>query len=285
MLKASRSRRPLGTALVLVGLLVVLAAAPATAITHGRPDGNGHPHVGIMIAKAANGNVLWRCSGTLMSPTIFMTAGHCTEAPAATAEVWFAAGPIPTGTGFNASTRVCAAGATGYPCVGEVSGDAYVHPDYDANAFFYRDLGVVVLDAPVVRSTYGQLPALNSLDALKPGKRTSFTAVGYGLQRSSPSPLAFLTKAERTRMVSTPHLLQINTPGFTGDFSLLLSNNASTGGTCFGDSGGPNFLGSSNVVAGVTSFGLNSTCGGTGGVFRMDRSWSLDWMASFGITP
>jgi len=83
-------------------------------------------------------------------------------------------------------------------------------------------------------------------------------------------------------MVANPHLVQIN-GGIVGDFSLLLSNNANSGGTCFGDSGGPNFVGSSNVVGGVTSFGLNSTCGGTGGVFRADRSWSLDWLnGSFG---
>jgi secreted trypsin-like serine protease len=78
--------------------------------------------------------------------------------------------------------------------------------------------------------------------------------------------------------VAHPRLIQINVPGFTGDFSLLLSNNTATGGTCFGDSGGPNFLGSSNVIAGVTSFGLNSTCAGTGGVYRVDRGWNLDWL-------
>ena len=91
-------------------------------------------------------------------------------------------------------------------------------------------------------------------------------------------------EAERVRMVAHPKLNQINTPGFTGDFSLLLSNNHSTGGTCFGDSGGPNFLGDSNVVAGVTSFGINGNCAGTGGVFRhspestrraRSRVWSL----------
>ncbi|HMO56167.1 MAG TPA: trypsin-like serine protease, partial [Roseiflexaceae bacterium] len=76
----------------------------------------------------------------------------------------------------------------------------------------------------------------------------------------------------------TPHLLQINTPGFTGDFSMLLSNNSNTGGTCFGDSGGPNFIGNSNVVGGVTSYGLNGSCGGTGDVYRVDRADDLNWL-------
>ena len=88
-------------------------------------------------------------------------------------------------------------------------------------------------------------------------------------------------QADRIRMFAQPHLIQINTPGFTGDFSLLLSNNASTGGTCFGDSGGPNFSGTSNVVAGVTSFGLNGNCAGTGGVFRMDREDVLAFVTPF----
>jgi secreted trypsin-like serine protease len=85
---------------------------------------------------------------------------------------------------------------------------------------------------------------------------------------------------ELIRMSAKPHLIQINT-GFTGDFSLILSNNAATGGTCFGDSGGPDYLGSSNVIAGVTSFGLNQTCGGTGGVFRLDRQNVLDFVTQF----
>jgi secreted trypsin-like serine protease len=74
-------------------------------------------------------------------------------------------------------------------------------------------------------------------------------------------------------------------PKFTGDFSLLLSNNAASGGTCFGDSGGPNFLGDSMIVAGVTSFGLNGNCAGTGGVFRIDRLNVLDFINSFIAGP
>jgi secreted trypsin-like serine protease len=110
----------------------------------------------------------------------------------------------------------------------------------------------------------------------------TFTAVGYGLQKRFPDPVSYQkNEAYKIRMVATPHLIQINTPGFTGDFSLLLSNNAATGGTCFGDSGGPNFLASGNVIAGVTSFGINGNCAGTGGVFRMDRQNVLDFANGF----
>jgi len=129
--------------------------------------------------------------------------------------------------------------------------------------------------------------ATDQLDKLK-NKRgqqdVTFTAVGYGLQKSFPDAASWKTVAIRERMVAYPHLLQINT-GFTGDFSLLLSNNANTGGTCFGDSGGPNFIGNSNVVGGVTSFGINGNCAGTGGVYRVDRADDLDWLATFDVTP
>ncbi len=132
----------------------------------------------------------------------------------------------------------------------------------------------------MVMSTYGALPGLDSLDGLKTqrGKQNvTFTAVGYGLQKSFPDAAAWKESALRTRMVSHPELIQIN-GGLVGDFSLLLSNNTNTGGTCFGDSGGPNFIGTSNVIAGVTSFALNGNCAGTGGVFRLDREWSLDFI-------
>lgn len=88
-----------------------------------------------------------------------------------------------------------------------------------------------------------------------------------------------MIEAQKIRMRAAPSLVQINT-GFVGPGSLLLSNNASTGGTCFGDSGGPNFVGGSNLVGGVTSFGLNGACGGTGGVFRVDRADVLSFIAS-----
>lgn len=259
-------------ALLLTLILVFSTVGMAAAVTDGEPDGEGHPFVGLMVAQDEDGNPLWRCSGTLLSSTVFLTAGHCTEAPAAHVEIWFDA-DVESGIPAN-----------GYPFDGDVGGTPYTHPDYDPNAFFFRDVGVVVLDEPMVMDEYGTLPTLNQFDAFKTKRgqqKVTFTAVGYGLQESFPDAAAWKEDNVRVRMVAHPKLIQINVPGYVGDFSMLLSNNTHTGGTCFGDSGGPNFLGDSNVVAGVTSFGKNGNCAGTGGVFRMDRSWSLDWVSSF----
>lgn len=273
MRRKTRSARSAALALAGVIALMAITVAPAAAITDGTLDGNAHPFVGLMVADDAEGNPLWRCTGTLISATVFLTAGHCTEAPAARATIWFET-DIDAGRPGN-----------GYPFGGptSVDGTTYTHPEYNPNAFFLFDLGVVVLDDPVEMSEYGVLPKLDRLDGLKTmrGKKdVTFTAVGYGLQKSFPDAASWKDVALKARMVAHPKLNQINT-GFVGDFALLLSNNAKTGGTCFGDSGGPNFIGTTNVLAGVTSFGLNSTCGGTGGVYRVDRADDLDWLATF----
>src|SRR5688572_26281219 len=256
--------------LTLLAALVVgvaLGAGPANAVTDGELDGNGHPYVGLMVAQRADGSPLWRCSGTLISATVFLTAGHCTEAPAARAAIWFDA-DVESGIPEN-----------GYPFNGDAAGTTYTHPQYNPNAFYLYDLGVVVLDRPVKMKRYGALPKLDQLDALQPGAKTIFTAVGYGLQKSFPDSASWKESALRIRMVAYPHLVQINS-GIVGDFSLLLSNNAHSGGTCFGDSGGPNFVGRSNVIGAVTSFGLNGSCAGTGGVYRVDRADDLNWLYS-----
>jgi secreted trypsin-like serine protease len=124
---------------------------------------------------------------------------------------------------------------------------------------------------------------VNQFDSFKTKRGqqdVTFTSVGYGLQKSFPDAASWKDSRLRTRFVAYPHLIQIN-GGIVGSFSMLLSNNAHTGGTCFGDSGGPNFLGDSHVVAGITSFGLNGNCAGTGGVFRTDRQAVLDFVNSY----
>lgn len=265
------------------GLMSVCAAAallaagsPALAITDGELDGNRHPNVGLMVALNAQGAPMWRCSGTLVSPRHYLTAGHCTYG-AARVTIWFDA-DVDAGRPGN-----------GYPYAGPVSGIPYAHPLYQTASFVAHDVGVVVLDQDAGTPPYASLPAIGQLDQLTRQRglqNVSFTAVGYGLQKSFPDAASWQEQASRVRMLATPKLLQINVPGFTGDFSLLLSNNANTGGTCFGDSGGPNFIGSSSVVGAVTSYAINGNCAGTGGVFRMDTTKVQDWLQGFpGLMP
>jgi len=238
-------------------------------ITYGSLDGNAHPAVVLLVMDIA-GVPAFRCSATLIAPKVVLTAGHCAGQPGE-----FSGMRIFTESDVEN-------GNNNYPFAGPNAIEAtewHSHPLFTEAQFFLHDVGVVLLSKEVKLSSsqYGKLPSVNQLDALHPSSSTRFTAVGYGLQKINP----VFIEAEKIRMTAQPWLVQINTPGFTGDFSLLLSNNASSGGTCFGDSGGPNYLGSSNVIAGVTSFGLNGTCGGTGGVFRLDRKNVLDFVSQY----
>lgn len=227
-------------------------------ITYGSPTGVAHPEV-VLIVMDENNAPAYRCSGTLISPLGVLTAGHCTGAPGE-----FSGMRILTESDVQR-------GNNNYPNAGPNAREAtawHTHPQYTSEAFYLNDVGVIELSAavPPPAETYGRLPMSNQPNALRPSAKTTFTAVGYGLQRINPR----FVVAEKLRMSATPHLIQINT-GYTAASSLLLSNNASTGGTCFGDSGGPNYLGTSNVVGAVTSFGISGNCAGIGGVFRMDR--------------
>lgn len=271
------------TLLAALGLVALLAPS-ASAITRGGSlDGDDHPFVGLMVALDEDGNRLWRCSGSLISPTVFVTAGHCTESPVASAVVFFESDMEPDPSVF------------GVPGPGQfyddtdsvgVRGSTYLHPLYNPNGFFLYDLGLVVLDEEVMVDSYAVLPEAGLVDTLKKGRNgTEVTAVGYGLQAASQNPVKpEKTVAELTRYQAG--LMIVNTKGVAGIGSLpdtnsmLLSGDAKHGGTCFGDSGGPSLVGD-NVLIGVTSFGLNGNCAGVGGVFRIDRSVELDWIGSF----
>jgi hypothetical protein len=262
-------KRRLG--LLIVSFVVLLVTAlPALAITNGEPDAGRHPFVGLMVADDADGNPLWRCTGTLISETVFLTAGHCTEPPAARATIWFA-------DDVDAEP--------GYPFEGDVDGTTHVHPDYDPAAFFLYDLGVVELDKPYKMDEYAELPGLGVLDGIKgKDKKAALLAVGYGLQEINPNRYT----GERIRLVAELDL--INTKGVFGvpkGTSIKVSGSgvggdaSGSGGTCFGDSGGPQFLADTNTVAAVTSFGMNGNCAGTGGGYRVDQADDLDWLATF----
>jgi hypothetical protein len=271
------------TLIALLTAVAVLAIAVSSvgAITDGELDGEGHPHV-VLLLMEVGGEPMYRCSGTLLSPTVLLTAGHCVSNY-----------PDEPFSGMRVFTESDVDGGdNSYPYAGNNTVEAVswaAHPLYETeDPFYMHDVGIVILQEPFELDEYGTLPEQDQFDDLPmpSGKadKTWFTSVGYGQQIIFTDEAQWEMQSDRVRMVAYPFLKQINVPGITGDYSLWLSNNHSTGGTCYGDSGGPNFLGDTNIVAGVTSFGMNDTCSGSGGVFRTDRADVLDFIYGY-YTP
>lgn len=265
-----RKRRSLVVAAALVAALAV--AAPAGAIQYGTLDGDGHPYVGLVVFYD-DGVPLWRCTGTLISEDLFLTAGHCTDAPSDFAAIWFGAGPITL--------------ASGYPYSGwDASGTPYHHPDWNGSLTLpnTHDVGVVVLDESFPMSEYGLLPEEGVLDGLATRRGLqdqSFTVVGYGRQQVKPYNIT-----ERTRYVATTHLVDLRS-ALTDGYNIHLSSNPGnwSGGTCFGDSGGPVFMGTSRVIVAVNSFVLNLNCKGSGFGYRVDTSDARSFLDDFIAVP
>ena len=254
-----------------VCLLTLTIVVPMRAVTDGELDGNRHPAV-VLLLMDVDGQPAFRCSGTLLTPTILLTAGHCAGEP----------GEF---SGMRVFTESDVQnGNNNYPFPGPNTVEAVfwaAHPAFTEAQFFLHDVGVVVLKSPGVK--LDEQPATACCRGKRPARRTQAARkhdIHLCRLRRAARSMRRDGVAEKIRMFAQPHLIQMDT-GFTGDASLLLSNNASTGGTCFGDSGGPNFLATSNVIAGVTSFGLNGSCGGTGGVFRLDRRDVLDFVNAY----
>ena len=269
LIPSRRSRIP---AVLIAFVLLLGTVIPAAAVTFGELDGENHPYVGLMVFDV-DGTPSHRCTGTLLSPTVMLTAGHCTFGTSS-GRVWFDA-DVGAGRPGN-----------GYPFAGGTGiefAEIYTHPDYNDGAFYLFDIGIAILSEPVSLDTYGILADIGTLDGLKTERglqQQSFTVVGYGLQGVKPT-----LQADLVRYRGTVNLIDVSgTAGIPAGTSVLLTNNPgkkATGGTCFGDSGGPTFWGDSNVVVAVTSFGLNQNCKGLGGGYRVDQTDDQNWINSF----
>jgi hypothetical protein len=283
-------RTVFGAAFALI--LLIALAIPTFAITNDWVEDYEHPFVGLATFYDANGEFIWRCSGSLISPTKFLTAGHCTDAAegAVSARVYFqqdAGANFDPELGIDPITgypETCAEGTLGTLCA--TSDEIYNYGFANFEGFpNTQDLGLVILDQPITLSEYGQLPAPGTLDSLATArgkKDTVFTVSGYGLtlRTNENSPLPNVSFRERLMGLST--LVNLNSAQNDG-FNLQTQGNGNgRGGTCSGDSGGPVFLGGteSNLIVGVTSFGLNQLCRGTDFAYRIDRQEVLDWIAN-----
>lgn len=273
------------TALSLMALLALLVgtAAPAGAITGNYVEDFDHPYVGLVTFYDETGEFSHRCSGSLLTETVFLTAGHCTDG-ATTARVYFTQD---AGANYDPETQVdpvsgypetCAEGTLGVTCA---TSDQLFNYGFDDFATFpdTHDVGLVILDQPILLPEYGSLAAVGSLDGLDTRRglqNLTFTASGYGLTKSSPVAV----ESYRERLMAEARLTNLNSAN-NGGFNLQTNGNGNgKGGTCSGDSGGPVFYGgySSDTIVAVTSFGLNSYCRGVDFAYRTDTAAVQEWI-------
>jgi len=283
---------------VLVAALVAtmaIAVTPGSAVTGNFVKDFEHPYIGLVAFYDEDGTFMWRCSGSLLTDRVFLTAGHCTDQDAeespVMARIWFHQN---VGGAYNPPT-VPEDPNTGYPnrCLPDdplcVESTQLFDFGFDNFAGFpnIHDVGLIILpeDQAVDLPEYGQLAEAGFLDSLSRSvlKDATFTVAGYGVSRTNPAQ----TLSLRERLMALTQLVNpnLNSSSNTAGFNLQLSGNpgGGRGGSCFGDSGGPTFYGgfSSNVIVGVNSwlFGFNrQTCGGTGFAFRTDTEAVIDWI-------
>lgn len=249
--------RLITTAGLIASLAAISLAPTALAITNGQPDGNGHPNVGGLVSARAYSDGTWiYCSGTLISPTVFLTAAHCAE-----------------------GDRVRVTFSTAYKDGDPVySGTWHADPAYNQTQSDPHDIAIVVLDKAVKGITPARLPRANSLSNLAANQQ--FTSVGYGAYEVTNQPGGHQYLYNDVRGVATGTLNSIN-PAW-----LRISMNASTGngGTCYGDSGGPNFLGTSDIVAATTITG-DAICRSTNVTYRTDTTSARSFLGGYLALP
>ena len=282
-------RRALLTTASIVALLLT-AAGPATAITKNYYPDPDHTFVGLIAFYDGNGDFSHRCTGELLAPTVVLTAGHCTDNGAggvnASARIWF---QQDAGAHYDPATQhdpvtgypdECATGTLGTLCA--ESHEMYNY-GFDNFAGFpnIHDVGIVILDQPVIGLGFASLAGageLNSLDKAKGTQDTAFRVSGYGISHSSKQ--GTVAVSFRIRLQAVEKLVNTVSQSTLGYNIQLNGNGDDRGGTCSGDSGGPVFYPeNSNQIVAVTSFGnSNAGCRGDGWYYRTDRQAVIDWI-------
>lgn len=254
-----RTVAAVGTAIL--GMLVLTPVAGA--ITNGAPDGSGHPEVGALLAQQAFSDGTWEeCSGTLIAPRVFLTAAHCDEGVSRVAVTFDSSYSASTGTVYW--------------------GTWHADPSYTKAQSDPDDMAVVVLDEAARGIRPARLPAAGSLSGLPNDQQ--FTSVGYGAQSVTNGPGGKTFHYADVRYVAIGTLNAV-TPSW-----LRISQNPVTGngGTCDGDSGGPNFLGAgasqTDILAATTITG-DTTCRSTNVDYRLDTPSARAFLGQYVALP
>ncbi len=247
--------------------VLALAGANAQAITNGQLDGNKHPAVGALVDYDRIGTAYAFCTGTLISPTVFLTAAHCNPG-VPNVKVTFA--------------PVVGNSATMY------TGRFIAHPNYRAQQNDPHDIAVIVFANPVSGIKPAKLPTKGLFDTLKANgllNNSQYTAVGYGGQERN-----FSDKGAPYIAYEDKREFAVSTFGAMNEAWLRLSQNSAVGssGTCYGDSGGPNFMGSGSaetaVIAGTTITG-DAQCVQSNVIYRLDTTSARAFMGQFVVLP
>jgi hypothetical protein len=286
-------------------------ASPTAAIVDGVPDGGEHPYVGELMfyqpdfpdPRFSDPGSWANCTGSLITPTIVLTAGHCTyeigkngtssldgpgEDGSGGNDVWITFAEAADFTGISSDPFIPGDDNAGryasWSSILErnrtwIRGTAYPHPQFDPIDFARYDVGVVILDKAVRLPTYGKLPSLRFLDQFR-GKEKSalFEIAGYGLTDSGPKTIEF----DDTRDKAVVKIVNFDgVHGLGPDIAIIFSRNNSSklqGGACFGDSGGAFLVNDTNQIVAVDSFGFSINCSGTTGGYRIDQPDDIAWL-------
>lgn len=267
--------------LFVIGALVLIAGLsaeiPASAITYGEPDNGRHPNVGMMLVETEEGFFQF-CSGTLIAADVFLTAAHCEPGDQIRGHDVLAVYIT-----FDDTYQLADAEPPIFidPTTLTLFEGTFVgHEDFGQPQSSPADIAVILLDeSPGIEPA--ELPELGLLDELEAEhalRDQVFTNVGYGSLEPEIGGGSPAFGDSFMRMLSTSSFNALT------KHWLRLSQNPSTGdsGTCYGDSGGPQFLGGpeSNLIVSITVTG-DSMCRATNTTYRLDTEEAQTFLSRF----